>query len=124
VPAVRVSGNGVEVIITEDAARAGARVQGEVVEVLVAQEVVPSESEDPELLSTLTCGLAKVMVMPEYVPAGALVLARSELTVCKSERFTVTGALSSATSLPPDEACSETPVIWIWKERAVRPAGG
>ena len=64
-PAVKVSGNGDEVIITEDAERAGARVQGDVVEVLVAQEVVPSESEDPELFRTLTFGFAKVMVIPE-----------------------------------------------------------
>jgi hypothetical protein len=40
-------------------------------------------------------------------------LASRELTVCKSERFTVTGELSNDTSLLADEPCSETPVIWI-----------
>jgi len=112
VPAVRVKGNGAVVIMTEDAESAGVREQGEVVAVLVAQVLVPSESEEPVLLRTLTWGFAKVMVMPEYVPAGALVLARSELTVWRSDRFTVTG-LESSETLPsfPVEDCRDTPVI-------------
>ena len=65
VPAVKVKGNGAVVIMTEDAESAGVREQGEVVAVLVAQVLVPSESEEPVLLRTLTCGFAKVMVIPE-----------------------------------------------------------
>lgn len=111
VPAVKVKGNGAVVIVTDDSESAGVREQGEVVVVLVAQVFVPSESEEPVLFRTLTCGLAKVMVMPEYVPAGALVLARSVLTVWRSDKFTVTGLESSETLLLlPVELCNDTPV--------------
>ena len=65
VPAVKVKGKGVVVIMTEEAESAGVREQGEVVVVLVAQVFVPSESEEPVLFRTLTCGFAKVIVLPE-----------------------------------------------------------
>lgn len=110
VPLTRDSGKGEFVMVTLICESAGVSVHGEVVVVLLGHELVPSVNVVPELFSTVNCGLANVIVMPAYVPAGALVFASSVFEVARLDKFTVTGLGSSETFACPAVPVIETPV--------------
>jgi len=65
VPLTRDSGKGELVRVTLIGESAGASVHGEVVVLLLGQELAPSVNVVPELFSIVNCGLANVRVMPE-----------------------------------------------------------
>jgi hypothetical protein len=65
VPLTRDSGKGELVRVALMGESAGVSVHGEVVVLLLGHELVPSVNVVPELFSTVNCGLANVMVMPE-----------------------------------------------------------
>lgn len=109
--AVSVSGNGEVEIVTEVGLNAGASVHVVVFEVAGGQEVVPSVNVVVELFKTVAEAFAKVTIMLLYVPASALVFARSSFMVCRLERFTVTGLDKSDVELwLPVLPCKVTPV--------------
>src|SRR5579864_1430903 len=94
-------GNGLPEIVTDDRASAGERVHGAVETLLLAQDVVPSLNGNPELFKTINFGLAKVIEIPEYVPAGTLVLDNSSPEVIAFARFTVMGLDTNVASASP-----------------------